>query len=323
MIEQDFRRLLQEIENKTFVGTELSIDIDPFDEARRGERLKDDQIILLTNALKKNPFITKVNLCGNNIEDTGAIALASVNTIEELDVSENCIGISGAQALAKATFKKLSLEANLINFREGDEALFAEMITAFIQNNTITDLNLTSCDIPSQLIGRLIAQNTTIKTLYLDRYLQDNALEFISSNSTLEQLYIPENVITDRGAEYIASNTSLKILRINESKITNIGAKLLSNHLSLKELYIRDSDITLQGAQVFIGSNLENFCLSTNKKQYLLSRDDCSYLNQAFYEVKNFNELSCLGNAGKETDFADRNAILVGESNNHLFDSTE
>lgn len=293
MKNNEFYNLIQQIENRTFTSNEIVI-------KGAGEweeqsdyiyRLTDTQIQLLVKALKKNPSITSLNLSGNAIKDEGAIALATVNTLKELDISYNRITAVGAEALAKTDLQKLSLEANSIFYSEYNNEKYRQfelMINAFINNKTIIELNLECQYIPDTLIAKLIAENTTIKTLSISRDLTDIALENIKENKTLESLYIPENSITDKGIEYICGNSSLKKLRIDKSEITDVGAKLLSNYQTLEVLHIFDSNITYEGAMnfIFIGSNLTDFYIISNGKQDILSSEQREYIEYLFHEAK-------------------------------------
>src|ERR1700753_1302089 len=101
MKQKNFKNLLQQIENNTFIGNKIRISGEGQEErVRVPHALDDNKVILLTNALKKNPDIKIIDLFCNNIEDEGAIALAKVNTLEELSLYDNRIGIKGSIALA-------------------------------------------------------------------------------------------------------------------------------------------------------------------------------------------------------------------------------
>lgn len=293
MKNNEFYNLIQQIENRTFIDDKLTIK--GAGEWRDAKdfiyKLTDNQVHLLVNALKKNQSITSLNLTGNAITDEGAIGLATVSSLKQLDISYNDITVTGAEVLAKTDLQKLSLEANpIVYFRSSNEKYeqFELMINAFINNKTIIDLNLYCQYIPDNLINKLIVENNTIKTLSISRNLTDDALENIKENKTLESLYIPENSITDKGIEYICGNSSLKKLRIDESEITDIGAKLLSNHQILEELHIFDSNITFEGVMnfIFIGNTLNDFIIRTNIKQKILSKTECEYIRGLFHEAK-------------------------------------
>ncbi len=316
-----FLNLIQQIENRAFIGDKIVIEgAGEWEEQSDYKyRLTDTQIQLLVNALKKNPSITSLNLSGNNIKDEGAIALSTVDSLKELDVSYNRITAVGAEALAKTDLQKLSLEANpVVYFRSSNEKYeqFESMINSFINNKTIMDLNLYCQYIPDSLIAKLIAENNTIKTLSISRDLTDIALDGIKENKTLESLYIPENSITDKGIEYICSNTSLKKLRIDKSEITDIGAKLLSNHQTLDELHIFDSNITYEGAMnfIFIGSNLTDFIIRTNIKQNMLSKEQCEYIRGLFHEAKEATEYLYMDVESQSFEDCDMTCATLGSS---------
>lgn len=295
MTQQEFIDLLKQIENGTFIVTELTIGISEFEEERQEERLNDEQIILLVEALKKNSNITKLNLSCNDFGDDGAIALATVNTLKELNIYDTRVGTIGGKALAESSLQKLSGISFI--YHEENRNQFLELINAFINNKTIIDLDFTYSYIPSEMIAQLISNNTTIKTLVLSKYLDDSAFQFIHTNTTLEALSLPESEITDKGVEYIATNARLKSLAISQSKITDIGAKLLSTHPSLKSLFIYDSNISFIGAQTFIGSNLDKFHLDTNLKQNIISWKECEYIKHAFNEARQLNNAQLINSS--------------------------
>ena len=275
MKQKEFKQLLQSIKNQTYTNAVLVIDTDPFDQAIERYRLKDKHIISLTEALKQNPYITKLILTGNNIGDIGAIALAELYNLERLDLACNCITAKGAIALAKSNIRILNLESNQIYCDEKNYEQHLKMINAFINNRSITDLNLDSSIIPSELIAQLIKNNTMIESLCLGHYLTDEALKFVEHNHRLEELCIRRNNLTDLGAEYIAKNTNLKTLHIEHSNIGNVGANLLSNHLSLQNLTLKESDISNEGAKCFFGSNLAKVVIFNGVKHDFMSSKEC------------------------------------------------
>lgn len=316
-----FYNLIQQIDNRTFIGDKVVIKGSGEWEEQSDYiyRLTDPQIYLLVNVLKKNPSITSLNLSGNNIKDEGAIALATVNTLKELDISYNRITVVGAEALAKTDLQKLSLEANpVVYFRSSNEKYeqFESMINSFINNKTIMDLNLYCQYIPDSLIAKLIAENTTIKTLSISRDLTDIALEGIKENKTLENLYIPENSITDKGIEYICENSSLKKLTIDKSEIADVGAKLLSNCQTLDEIHIFDSNITAEGAMnfIFIGNNLNKFSIDTNIKQNVFPKEDCHYIGRLFYEAKEATNCLYMDIDSQSSENCDMTCETLGSS---------
>lgn len=278
---QKFLELIEKIKSNTFTESKLDLYVEEFYEEGFEDRLDDKQGVILADALKQNTHITEVNLDGNNIGDITAIALASIKTLQSLNLTGNHIEFKGLIALAKSNLKKLAVD--FIVKENPLEAL--EMTEAFIKNKTLESLDLTCSYLPTHLLGELIAKNTTIKTLGLPLGTRDEGLEFIGNNKTLKELYLRENRLTDKGAAYIGSNTNIEILRIDKSNITDTGAVFLTLLPALKKLSIYDSDITYKGAKVFIYSNLKEFSIHSGLKPYVLSCADANYINLAFRDV--------------------------------------
>lgn len=224
MTEQEFNELLENIKNNKFIGNELTITTRNFEEdvIEGSLDFNDEKAIILAETLKNNPCITKLNLYHNDIGVIGATALASIVSLEFLD-----------------------LGSNNIYYSENQHEHFFNMINAFTDNKTIISLHLSDCYIPDEMIAQLIKDNTTIKHLTLSRHLTDKALEFIGENKTLEWLSVSSNEITDKGVEYILKNTSLKELDIIQAQITDVGIELLKTHPTLKTLYIGNSEIII------------------------------------------------------------------------------
>jgi Leucine-rich repeat (LRR) protein len=271
MSKERLKELLPKIENNQIIDT-VELGSGFFDEEPFEEKLNDDDIILLSNALAKNSSITNVSLIAQNFGDRGATALATIKHLRKLDLWGCEVKVAGATALAKSNLEILNLRENHIVYNEeniNDYELFSNMIDAFISNKTIKQLDLSSSYIPSKLIARLIAKNDTIKELSLNHcYLTDEALQDIKANKTLKALDIAENNITDEGAIYIYKSTNLEILYIDRSEITDKGAYFLSKSDSLKELTICGSGITVKGLQYFFYSNLNKINCSVNSLCY-------------------------------------------------------
>lgn len=297
---KEFTELLKTIEDRTFVGNELIIHgAGEFgtEEERREINLSDKQVILLSEALQKNSTINKIDLSGNTIFDAGAIALAGIKGIESLNLSGNMIGPVGAKALGESNIKILSLADNDLSIftrRDQEHLKFSEMVEAFTKNKTIVELNLSSAQIPNEMLAQLIGKNTTIKSLSLSRYLSDEVFEFIKDNETLEEIYIlgcPYRKITDKTIEYIAQNNHLKKLYIDNSDITNIGVEILSTHSSLESISLYDSNMTFEAVPFFLYSiTLQYLSINTNLKQHIMSKKECMTIERLFYESKKYLE---------------------------------
>ncbi len=214
MKEKEFKELLEQIENNTFIGNKLRISgADYYEEGvKREEALTDDNIIELVRVLQKNPNITILDLPFNNIGDIGATALSSLKSIECLDLYGNNITVKGTTSLGRSNFKALTLADNAITYNYYGEDIdydnppyatdleMQEMIDAFISNKTITFLGFNRCcffGVYDILISQLISKNSTIKRLDLSyNSLSDKILKYISNNTTLEEIYIEENLMS-------------------------------------------------------------------------------------------------------------------------------
>jgi len=270
--DKEFNELIQSIENNTFVGNKITIcGLGP-EESRKEDALDDNKVIILANALKKNSNITNLDLGFNIIGDKGSITLATLNTIDELNLEGNNIKIEGAIALAKGNFKKLNLGINLISCNsqgEGTNDEKEELIEAFAHNKTLENLNLEGCYLEEEkhgeIIGKIIGRNTSIRTLILiSNKLGDKILEHIGNNTILERLSLDGNNITDKGAEHMFQNYGLKEVDFGrESTLTEVGGKLLSGHSTLKFINLNNEGMTIEQLrelfpQEIIENNTEN-----------------------------------------------------------------
>jgi Leucine Rich Repeat (LRR) protein len=287
---EEFNKLLQEIETRTFVGTALKLNNPGMEEGSKTKgALDDNKTILLANALKKCEYITEVNLTANKIGDIGAIALSEIPTIEVLIISNNEVTIEGATALVKGKFKELDFTANPFlssNIKKPGEE--TEFFNALIASNTLTTLDLTYTYFDSKFMANLIANNTSIKKLVLAGCgLTNEVFKLIINNSTLEELELPYNEkITDKGAEYISENIGLKALNLLRTNITDIGAKSLSEHPTLKKLNLIDTQLTIKGANYFIDSNIDKVEI---RSKMMTSSESFSFIRK-FREAKELKE---------------------------------
>lgn len=272
MSKQYLKELLPLIENNQINEKVVDISSDLLGEEPTETRLDDEDIILLTEALKKNSSITEVSLIGQNLSDKGAIALSSLKHLKTLNLWGCEVGVNGAIALAGNGLEYLNLSENKLYCKEAESYnLFSNMIETLVKNKTIKKLDISGNYIPSKLIARLIAENTTIEDLSLANcYLKDEALQDIKANHTLKILNLSENNITDIGVIAICKNNSLEELYLNRSEITDKGLYFLSRSNFLKELTVAYSDnITPKGLQYFFHSKLEKVNPGLSTTQFL------------------------------------------------------
>lgn len=309
MSKQYLKELLPLIENNQINKIGVNVNSDLLGEEPTEERLDDDDIILLSEALKKNSSVTEVSLIGQNFSDKGAIALASVKHLKTLNLWGCEVGAHGAIVLAENNLEYLNLSENKLYCKEAESYnLFSKMIETFVKNKTIKKLDISGSYIPSKLITRLIAENTTIEHLSLAScYLTDEAVSDIKANHTLKILNISENNITDIGVIAIYKNNSLEVLYLNRSEVTDKGLYFLSKSNFLKELIISHSDnITPKGLQYFFYSKLEKVNPGLSTTQFLSFNQLKEFQNvfSHFIELRNSGqyELQPLGEEYTENE---------------------
>lgn len=220
--------------------------------------LTDEDAFLLVEALKHNTYIKQINLKGNFISSLGAQSLATLTTLEALDVSENEIGPEGALALAKSHLKELNISGTPIG----------ESIAAFATSSTLIQLDAAACLNLTELSVEPLFLSKTIKKLNLSyNQLSGKCLKNISSNTVLEFLDFSRNKLKDQDCcYYVAQNNSLKWLNLSHIFIKDEGAILLAKNHSLKNLLLRGCAIGDKGALALSKNNcLEALSLYRNK----------------------------------------------------------
>ena len=232
------------------------------------ELISEPDVVLLSEALKVNSTLTKLDLRGNGIGDQGATGLAEAlkvnSTLTKLDLCGNGIGYQGATGLAEAlkvnsTLTELNLRVNDI----GDQGATG-LAEALKVNSTLTELNLRVNDIGDQGatgLAEALKVNSTLTELNLrvndigDQGATGLA-EALKVNSTLTELNLSENGIGDQGATGLAEalkvNSTLTELNLTGSGIGDQGvtglAEALKVNAALTRLYLIYNAIGDQGA---------------------------------------------------------------------------
>ena len=248
---------------------------------------------MLEEVLKKIAAdeIQEVSLVGQQIGDTGAIALAKAlannKSVHALHLSNNNIGIEGITSLAKmletnTNIRHLGLSSNPF----GDEGVYK--LTSAIQiNNAVVSLNLSSCGITSRgllAIADLLLNRHSIHSLSLDyvaigmttkaNTAEYNALralmEAIAVDTTLNSLNFAHCYLGSDGANLVASmlknNRTLKYLDLRGSGIDASGMLVLADALKvnkvLTSISLLDNQIGVEGAKYFVEMIRHNSCLN-------------------------------------------------------------
>ncbi len=213
-----------------------------------GCEINDQEISLLAQALTHNKHIKNIRLFGNNISDEGASIIATIPTLEIVNLADNQIKEAGARALATSkTIKQLIISNNPI----GDKG--AELLAG---NTTLSELQVAGCDITA-LGADYLFQSKTLKKLDLsNNRLGNEPLKALEKNQSLEELKLAYTGIEEKGASYIASNQHLKILDLSNNCIKSKGCQTILSHPVLKMLDLTENQIDDAGLEGL--DNLKN-----------------------------------------------------------------
>jgi len=211
----------------------------------------------LEDHLSKNSggSLKVLRLKGNRIGNRGVQALEflfrSSSTLEELDLSENCIGSKGAASVLESLGQnKVGIPLKNLNLAQNEIWDLSGNSHHHQSSHTKTGNNKSKEN--HQRSYSFLHTNSTILELNLDgNCLHDEGAEFVADalhlnrhNCVLKKLYLGYNGIGDSGtialAKTLESNTSLRILGLAENDITNTGARALLSALavnvSMKEI---------------------------------------------------------------------------------------
>ena len=274
-------KLLQDIESN--VITDEFVNLTPYS---MEDVIYDDDAIKLAEALKKNKFIKKISLRCNGVKDKGIAAIAGVETLEELDISNGLAGYDdyyndityvGAEALAKSKLKKLVISSN--------PNLEDRGIIALSKSQTIVDLDVGGCGITAEGAKILFAVNDKIEKLSLaDNSIGDEGLSSISSNHTIKELDLTACCITAHGMPFIAKNNCIIKLCLKDNKIGD-GVNVLDSCKSLIYLNLMCCEISDDGVAA-LAKNKTLFHL--NLYGNVISRDTLSSLAGYYSAYDNF-----------------------------------
>ncbi|XP_056594641.1 leucine-rich repeat-containing protein 34 [Triplophysa dalaica] len=217
---------------------------------RHGERLTDDDVLVLSKTLVGNLAIKGLDLRYNCITDKGAVYLANLiqesESLQFLDLMCNNIEAEGAGMLAKSlhenkSLRKLRFTGNNI----GNKG--AMQLAAMLQiNATLEEVDVSDCDLTTQSViafAIVLNNNRRICALDISRpllfSLQEETTEhmalMLKVNKTLRELHLGKHGMTDTGVERLCEalkmNSSLRYLDLRCNRITRDGARCLSDVL--------------------------------------------------------------------------------------------
>lgn len=216
--------------------------------------LGENSAIVLANLLLtcSNSF-TNLSLCGNQIKDNGAIAIARVIEktliLKHLDLRSNNIGSIGASAIFNALSNNKTIEfldfSSLVGINrnhigvKGAEALSL----ALLNNKTIQILYLNGCGVGSEGIEILSKSFATTSLIELNLGISNigpegaNLLaDALFQNGTLKKLQLERNDIGNSGSIAIArhiygNSQQLTLLDLSNNQIGPEGGNAIGNAL--------------------------------------------------------------------------------------------
>lgn len=164
------KRVLQQLNKGSYKDSSISLLSSEFTEGSLESAIGDEEVILLCEALKKNPHVKKVVFYLQNVGNEGVKALVSVDTIEELFFFYGQIKYEGAMALAKSKIKTLGIAGDDIFYDPNDIKEIDKdktFIKTLVKNKNITNLSLIKTDLGKNLLIELIENTKSITELYL------------------------------------------------------------------------------------------------------------------------------------------------------------
>lgn len=217
MTEEEFNKLLEQIKKNEYKEDTVVINSQGADYFPEIEWMfvNDGNVKLLVETIKKNNYITKLDLSFNNISDVGVKILLELQQLQELNLYANKVSINGAMLLAQSNLLKLNLGCNPI-ITDVDEEQTEQLITAISLNKSLKSLNLDGCNLSDKMVSKLIKNNTTLEILDVSsNNLTDISLDTLHLNKTLNSLYLISNHITDLGIIKILDNKSIIDLNVS------------------------------------------------------------------------------------------------------------
>ncbi|XP_016337541.1 leucine-rich repeat-containing protein 34-like [Sinocyclocheilus anshuiensis] len=241
------------------------------DQLKHGDRLTDDDMLVLSKTLVGNSAIKGLDLRYNNITDKGAVYVAHLiqenESLQSLDLMCNNIEAYGAEMIAKSMHKNKSLKMlRMTGNKIGNKG--AMQLAAMLQiNSTLEEIDISDCDLATQSVvafAIVLKNNRKICAINAGRPLLFSLQEettvhmaqMLVVNKTLRELHLGKHDMTDTGVERLREalklNVSLRYLDLHCNRITRDGAKCLSEVLkqnpSLEILDLSSNRIEDDGA---------------------------------------------------------------------------
>ncbi|XP_021101717.1 leucine-rich repeat-containing protein 74A isoform X2 [Heterocephalus glaber] len=203
-------------------------------------------------ALVSNTAIIRLELEDNRIMQEGVLSLVEMlhenYYLQELNISNNSLGLEGAKMISDFLQKNISslwkLELSGNNFKEESAALLYQALSA---NYRIKKLNLSHnefSDKGGEYLGQMLALNVGLQSLDLswNHFHVQGAVALCSglqANVTLKKLNLSMNGFGNEGAlalgEVLRLNSCLTHVDVSGNNISSKGASKLSSGLEYNE----------------------------------------------------------------------------------------
>ncbi|XP_005886618.1 PREDICTED: leucine-rich repeat-containing protein 34 isoform X2 [Myotis brandtii] len=214
------------------------------------ERLTNEDFLILSKTLEKNPYINGLDVRYNLISDAGlyyaAKLLQKQHSLIYLNLMFNDIGPKGGELIAKAlhkntTLKYLRMTGNKVENKGG--MCFAAMLQ---MNSSLEKLDLGDTDLGMQSViafATVLTQNQTIKAINLNRPILYGEQEestvhlghMLKENHSLITLHMSKHNVKNSGLKQLCDalylNRSLRYLDVSCNKITHDGMVFLADVL--------------------------------------------------------------------------------------------
>ncbi|XP_070262942.1 leucine-rich repeat-containing protein 34 isoform X3 [Myotis yumanensis] len=214
------------------------------------ERLTNEDFLILSKTLEKNPYVNGLDVRYNLISDAGlyyaAKLLQKQHNLIYLNLMFNDIGPKGGELIAKAlhkntTLKYLRMTGNKVENKGG--MCFAAMLQ---MNSSLEKLDLGDTDLGMQSViafATVLTQNQTIKAINLNRPILYGEQEestvhlghMLKENHSLITLHMSKHNVKNPGLKQLCDalylNRSLRYLDVSCNKITHDGMVFLADVL--------------------------------------------------------------------------------------------
>lgn len=243
------KKLLKKIETNIYTDKELNLS---------GKNIKYSDIKKLVRALKKNNHIKVLNLEANYIKDKSAKLLSSLNTIEELAVTETYMTDIGVSFLIKSSIKRLFVG----NIQSDPGYLTDNCLKHIGENSTLEELRIYTASI-SEKGAELISNNNSLKCLTIaDGDIDDEGIKYLAQHKKLEKLSLSSNHITSKGVIFLSRNKKISEIDLSFNPIDNESAPYIASMKSLTKIDLISTRLTRKGIQIIQNSlSLEIFNL--------------------------------------------------------------